>query len=497
MVGELDLSPFEAAYRVDGRGRPPFHPRAMLALILYCRSKGLMSGRQVATACYDDLGARVIMGNRHPDRSTIDRFIDTHAAAIAGLLPQTLRMGHVEDLVDVSLVAGDGTKVMANAAMSATVTETDLLAQIADLRQQLDAAEAAWLEQVGTDAAADAAADARQPTLFAGTDVDGRLAGDLGPAGDLGSPAAWRKVRVLTRMLRSRQAALAHLRAHPDTAVKDWAERRDRDQRRVHRWTERLEQTHATAAARYQRYQTAKATGGKLPPGVPPPPADEHIRVRQARKALATATGRAEATAAQRPTTSKVNTTDPASRIMPGKRDGFDQRHNIQALACKNQFIIAIGTHDSSNDKQALTGLIRAGRANLDAAAITDPIGTALFDNGYACEANFTAELPVTVLLVAVEKEARQTGRLHDDISTTKPAWQAMAERFDDPNNRAVYRRRSAIIEPLFAQLFNRFGRNLNPRGEHVHTELHLWAATHNLLKISRHRHRRRKHPPG
>jgi hypothetical protein len=90
-------------------------------------------------------------------------------------------------------------------------------------------------------------------------------------------------------------------------------------------------------------------------PGKPPPSPDEHIRVRQGRTALHTATARAQATATQRPTTGNVNTTDPASRIMPGKSDGFDQRHNIQALACKNQFIIAIGTHDGSNDKRALT----------------------------------------------------------------------------------------------------------------------------------------------
>jgi hypothetical protein len=42
-----------------------------------------------------------------------------------------------------------------------------------------------------------------------------------------------------------------------------------------------------------------------------------------------------------------------------------------------------------------------------------------------------TADLPVTALLVAVEKEARQTGRLQDDTSTAKPAWHNMAERFD------------------------------------------------------------------
>ena len=90
MVGELDLSAFLGAYRSDGRGRAPFDPGVMLALILYCRSKGIMSGRDVAAACYDDLGARVITGNRYPSRSTVDRFMTTHRAALKGLLSQTI-----------------------------------------------------------------------------------------------------------------------------------------------------------------------------------------------------------------------------------------------------------------------------------------------------------------------------------------------------------------------------------------------------------------------
>jgi len=105
-------------------------------------------------------------------------------------------------------------------------------------------------------------------------------------------------------------------------------------------------------------------------------------------------------------------------------------------------------------------------RADLDKAGIADPIGTALFDSGYASKANFEADLPVGALLVAIEKEARQTGRLQDGASTARAAWQVMAARLDEPGNAALYKRRAAIIEPLFAQLFARFGRGLNLRGE-------------------------------
>ena len=66
-----------------------------------------------------------------------------------------------------------------------------------------------------------------------------------------------------------------------------------------------------------------------------------------------------------------------------------------------------------------------------------------------------------------------------------------MAARLDTPEGRAAYKQRKAIIEPVFAQLFARFGRTLHYRGDMVTTEIHLWAAAHNMLKAIRARARR------
>jgi hypothetical protein len=61
-----------------------------------------------------------------------------------------------------------------------------------------------------------------------------------------------------------------------------------------------------------------------------------------------------------------------------------------------------------------------------------------------------------------------------------------MAARLDTPEGKALYRQRSAMIEPVFAQLFSRLGRHLHYRDTKVDLELHLWAASHNLLKAIR-----------
>jgi transposase len=489
VADELDMSEFEAKYRADGVGRPPYSPKAMLAVITYCASKKTISSRALAAACRDDIGARAIMGNVFPNRTAFNRFKKSHAKAIAGLLAQTLRLGQAEGLVDITVIAGDGTKIAANAAMSAAADGPGLQAQIDALTARLEIAVREWTALVLADGSG-------IPGVLFG-EPDTMPAGQRGKHRGAGDPVtAWREVSTLRSVLGSREAAMTYLQEHPGAAHNDWTDRLERDQARVTACRERLEATRTdlTAAAAHREAITAP---GKEPRGHPVP-VEKHIRVRRAVQALATATARAEATAKDRPRLEKVNTTDPRSRIMPSKHGGYDQNYNIQGMTCRNQFILAFTVHDSANDKQALAPLLDATRKNLDDAGITATIGTALFDSGYASERNIATTTTTTttttgadtaivdLLLISVERECRQTGRLTDGNSTAALAWKTMGDRLAEPANRELYKRRGAIIEPLFAQLFTCFGRNLTLRNENIETEIFLWAATHNLLKIKR-----------
>jgi hypothetical protein len=226
---------------------------------------------------------------------------------------------------------------------------------------------------------------------------------------------------------------------------------------------------------------------------VPVPP-EAHVVARRERAAAAKAQQALDQVLAQRATAAgapgkppKANTTDPASGVMPAKKGGFGQLRNVQAIAGAHQVIYAIATHDNPTDTAALHPLLQAGRANLDAAGIREKIGAALFDAGYASEDNFTTECEPD-LYVAITREARQTGRLRDGRkpATMKDSWRQMAARLDTPQGKALYRRRAGIIEPVFAQLFARLGRDLHYRDTKADLELHLWAASHNLLKAIR-----------
>src|SRR4051794_3853303 len=140
-VGELDLAPFYSAYRADGHGRPAHDPALMIALLLYSYARGERSSRRIERRCLEDVATRVICANQSPDHTTIARFRQRHQAALAELFGQVLGLCAEAGLVDVGVVAVDGTKVHANASHHATRDYEQIAAEILEEAGRIDAAE--------------------------------------------------------------------------------------------------------------------------------------------------------------------------------------------------------------------------------------------------------------------------------------------------------------------------------------------------------------------
>ena len=117
-VAEMNLDGFYGAYRADGHGRPAYDP-AMMAVLLYAYALGNRSSRGIERACVEDVAYRVIAAQRVPDHSTIAEFRRRHERALADLFGEVLALCRQAGLVDVSLVAVDGTKVSASASSMA------------------------------------------------------------------------------------------------------------------------------------------------------------------------------------------------------------------------------------------------------------------------------------------------------------------------------------------------------------------------------------------
>src|SRR5665809_99423 len=115
-VGELDLAAFYAGYRDDGHGRAAHDPAMMVGLFVYAYAIGVRSSRGIERRCREDVAFRVICANQAPEHATIARFRGRHEGALAGLFGQVLGLCGKAGIVDVSVIAVDGTKLAAAAS---------------------------------------------------------------------------------------------------------------------------------------------------------------------------------------------------------------------------------------------------------------------------------------------------------------------------------------------------------------------------------------------
>ena len=126
-IPEDDLAHFvlEAVERVGmerlkvnerGTGDAQYHPRMMLALLIYCYANGIFSSRRIERATHRDIGVRFVAANTHPDHDTICKFRRENAEAVSESFLQVLLLARELKLLKVGMVSVDGTKMDANAS---------------------------------------------------------------------------------------------------------------------------------------------------------------------------------------------------------------------------------------------------------------------------------------------------------------------------------------------------------------------------------------------
>jgi hypothetical protein len=123
----------------------------MTALLLYAYATGERSSRQIEMRCRRDVAYRVIAANQVPDHATIARFRVDHEAAIKHLFDEVLRLCAAAGLGKLGLVALDGTKIAANAALAANHTPNALTAEIDRMLAEAAAVDAAEDAAYGPD----------------------------------------------------------------------------------------------------------------------------------------------------------------------------------------------------------------------------------------------------------------------------------------------------------------------------------------------------------
>jgi transposase len=142
VVEKLDLRDLLATYSRDLGGRPALDPKGLLAVILFGHAVGTASSRGLEQACREQIAFRYLCGNVIPDHSTISRFRSRYMDQVTGLLSQSLGLCAEAGLVNLGVVAIDGTKIQANASLASNRTYETLAKELEKAAAALDHAKA-------------------------------------------------------------------------------------------------------------------------------------------------------------------------------------------------------------------------------------------------------------------------------------------------------------------------------------------------------------------
>jgi len=122
---KLDFSILDGAHRNDETGAPAYDPRVMLKIVLYGYSRGLLSSREIAAACEQNVVMMALSANTRPHFTTVAQFIREMGPAMRKLFVDVLLYCDELDLIGKEMFAVDGCKMSSNASKEQSGTRAD------------------------------------------------------------------------------------------------------------------------------------------------------------------------------------------------------------------------------------------------------------------------------------------------------------------------------------------------------------------------------------
>ncbi|MGI8727604.1 MAG: transposase [Solirubrobacterales bacterium] len=424
-VGELDLEPFYSSYRSDGHGRAAHEPEMMVALFTYAYAIGERSSRKIETRCTEDIAFRVICANRVPDHVTIARFRARHQNALGELFGQILGLCTQAGIVDAKVLAVDGSKFEASAPNHATRDYRAIAEEIIEHAGAIDEAE---------------------------DEIHGEARGDELPEGLRTSQGRRSWIREAKKRLEGERVA------DPEPVPKERADRLSQCERRLREdW-----RTENRANADYEAYRSRDSDRRGHGLGHPPKPYEPSPEPE-----------------------GKINVTDPDSKNMKAYR-GYTQGYNAQAVTTEGQIIVAAEIAADGIDSDLLGPMISQAEAELEGAGAASP-EVVLADSGYWKNEHIDALRSRGITpLVAADADKRKGPRK----TRLGGPYDFMRRVLASERGGELYSQRQWMVEPIFAEIKQqrRSGRFKRRGRAAVRSEWRLIAATHNLLKLHRHR---------
>jgi transposase len=472
-VEQMDLRAFYGAYRANGQGRAAYDPAMMLGLLIYAYAAGISSSRAIERRCEVDVAFKVITAMEIPDHSTIAEFRRRHQDAIADVFVGVLGLCAEAGLVEVGVIAVDGTKIRANASRDRNRSYVSIVEELLERAEETDREED---ERYGEDRGDELPERlrSREERRTALAEAKARLEAERERDLKQGVAVAFGVGFELDveRLEREREGR----RSWERDAQHQLDEHREREAapikrgrtERLQEAKSRLEQELAVEVAANEAYEEFRANGR-----------DSQGRRLSRRLAPYAAPVLPEGT---------INLSDPDSRLIHDKGRSKVQGYNAQAaVSTDRQIIVAAEIAVESPDFGQLQPVFDAAVRDLQAAGVLQRPGTVLADAGYWHGEQSDAIVAAgTRVLIPPDSGKRDTPR---------PGW--TGGRYDfmravlaTETGHQLYQHRARSIEPVFGQIkHNRGFRQFRRRGRAaVRSEWRLITATHNLLKLHQHR---------
>ncbi len=154
-VEAMDLEVLYRKYREDGIGNTAYDPSMMTGVLLYGYCMGIRSSRRMEQLLEQDVAFRYLASNQQPDHATLARFRQENEKELEGLFIEVLRLCAKAGLVKVGVVAVDGTKIKAQAALEANRTMEGIEKEVKKMLREAAEVDEAEDKKYGKDSRGD------------------------------------------------------------------------------------------------------------------------------------------------------------------------------------------------------------------------------------------------------------------------------------------------------------------------------------------------------
>ena len=461
---ELELCALERGYRNDETGAPAYDPAVMLKIVLLAYSKGVVSSRAIERLCRENVVFMAISGDSAPQFTTIAKFVRTVGGEVADIFARVLLVCDRLGLIGRQMFAIDGVKLPSNADKRHSGTHAELLHDA----QRMEAAVQKMLEAHREDN------EAIKPRTNTADRME-RLQGEA------------RRIREFLATHAERRSAKGAIRKSNVT---------DNDSAKMA--TQKGVIQGYTAVAAVDEYAqiivAAHALGSGSEQAVLLPMVDQTRALRTDETIITADAGYH----------SEENLRGLCERAVPAMiADGLMRKRDPRFAGQARHKARPDPLYDKTPRQSIVRFLPKDFTFDSVAGTCICPAGKKLYSTGSACSTNgrkhrkfqgakrdcAPCKLRARCLRHPERTPTRQVAFFEKHQPSPLPYTQIMKQAIDTDRGKALYGRRIATVEPVFANLrynkrLDRFTLRTQPK---VNTQWHLYCLVHNIEKLAHH----------